>query len=411
MLSPGPSARKDYSAEDPSSPSWKNHRKHIFILSSAGKPIFSRYGDESKLAPLAGMLQALISFVHDTGDDIHHFVAGKNRVVFVTRGSLHLVCINCSGESVPYIARQLNFLHAQIISILTGKVEKIFQRNASFDLRGLLGGTDRVLRSLIREGSGEPTMLLQATPCLRMPAATRAELGRLLAATRPTALLFGVLLARGCLVQLLRPKKTPLHQHDLLLIMNTVNSSASFREDETWLPVCLPSFNEMAMLFAHVSFVAPELCLVLLTTQSDAFEPLSLCRQQVCPRRLPPAAAAASSAAAARSAAADSSTYTTTSVSSTSSTSSPTVSSSTHLLHLRLLVRRLPRRWCSGCRRRRSCAGRSSARWRSRSTTSRRWAPPRSATSSTTSPRTTSSPRRAPARTRARSARTATGLR
>ena len=66
--------------------------------------------------------------------------------------------------------------------------------------------------------------------------------------------------------------------------MNTVNSSASFREDETWLPLCLPSFNERAMLFAHISFVAPELCLVLITTTADAFAPLSLCRQQVVER-------------------------------------------------------------------------------------------------------------------------------
>ena len=66
--------------------------------------------------------------------------------------------------------------------------------------------------------------------------------------------------------------------------MNTVNSSASFREDESWLPLCLPNFNSRAMLFAHVSFVAPELCLVLITTSAEAFEPLSLCRQQVVQR-------------------------------------------------------------------------------------------------------------------------------
>ena len=210
--------RKRYDIEDPQAPSWVLHRKHIFILSSAGKPIFSRYGDESKMAPLAGVLQALISFVRDTGDHIRHVRAGAHRMVFVTRGSLYLVGVSSSGDSVPYIARQLHFLHAQIISILTAKVETIFQKNASFDLRGLLGGTDRVLRTLIREGSSEPTMLLQATPCLRMPAATRAELGRLLAATRPAALLFGVLLSRGFLVQLLRLKRTPLHPHDLVLV-------------------------------------------------------------------------------------------------------------------------------------------------------------------------------------------------
>ena len=54
-LSPMDRARKRYDVEDPAGPAWALHRKHIFILSSAGKPIFSRYGDESKLAPLVGV--------------------------------------------------------------------------------------------------------------------------------------------------------------------------------------------------------------------------------------------------------------------------------------------------------------------------------------------------------------------
>ena len=60
-------ARKRYDEEDPTSPAWALHRKHILVLSNAGKPIFSRYGDESRLAPVTGVLQALISFVKDSG--------------------------------------------------------------------------------------------------------------------------------------------------------------------------------------------------------------------------------------------------------------------------------------------------------------------------------------------------------
>ena len=63
---------KRYDEEGPDSASWALHRKHIFVLSSAGKPIFSRFGDESLLAPLAGVLQALISFVSESGDTIRY---------------------------------------------------------------------------------------------------------------------------------------------------------------------------------------------------------------------------------------------------------------------------------------------------------------------------------------------------
>ena len=36
---------------------WARRSKHFFILSDAGKPIFSRWGDEQELATFMGVLQ------------------------------------------------------------------------------------------------------------------------------------------------------------------------------------------------------------------------------------------------------------------------------------------------------------------------------------------------------------------
>ncbi len=38
-------------------------KKHIFILSSSGKPIFTRYGDEQEMVTTFGLLQAVVSIV------------------------------------------------------------------------------------------------------------------------------------------------------------------------------------------------------------------------------------------------------------------------------------------------------------------------------------------------------------
>ena len=204
------SPRKRYDEEEPNTPAWASHRKHVFILSSAGKPIFSRFGDESKLSPVAGVLQALISFVQDTGDTIRHVCVGQHRIVFLMRGPLYLVAVSTCGDTVEYLWEQLHYLHAQIISILTSKVEQIFARNASFDLRGLLGGTDRVIRSMIRYANSEPSLLFNAVPCLRVPAAARAELAKVLS-NRPADTLFAVMIARCHLVQLAKAKRSVLH--------------------------------------------------------------------------------------------------------------------------------------------------------------------------------------------------------
>lgn len=60
---------KSHRDEDVTADSWRQHRKHIFVLSEAGKPIYSRYGSEEALSSTMGVMMALVSFVQ-SGDNV-----------------------------------------------------------------------------------------------------------------------------------------------------------------------------------------------------------------------------------------------------------------------------------------------------------------------------------------------------
>lgn len=62
-------AFKSHRDEDVTADSWRQHRKHIFVLSEAGKPIYSRYGSEEALSSTMGVMMALVSFVQ-SGDNV-----------------------------------------------------------------------------------------------------------------------------------------------------------------------------------------------------------------------------------------------------------------------------------------------------------------------------------------------------
>jgi First Longin domain of FUZ, MON1 and HPS1 len=47
---------------------WRSRRKHFFVLSSAGKPIYARYGDDNIISGYMGVIQTIISFFEDNGD-------------------------------------------------------------------------------------------------------------------------------------------------------------------------------------------------------------------------------------------------------------------------------------------------------------------------------------------------------
>lgn len=86
---------------------WREQKKHIFILSEAGKPIYSLHGNEDKLATLFGVIQALVSFVQHGQDAITSIHARGIKFVFLVRNTLILVAASRSNMSVPQLQLQL----------------------------------------------------------------------------------------------------------------------------------------------------------------------------------------------------------------------------------------------------------------------------------------------------------------
>lgn len=65
--------------EDVTADSWRQHRKHVFVLSEAGKPIYSRYGSEEALSSTMGVMMALVSFVQSGDNIIRSVYSGESR--------------------------------------------------------------------------------------------------------------------------------------------------------------------------------------------------------------------------------------------------------------------------------------------------------------------------------------------
>lgn len=62
--------------EDVTMDAWRRHRKHIFVLSEAGKPVYSRYGSEEALSSTMGVMMALVSFLEAEKNAIRSIHAG-----------------------------------------------------------------------------------------------------------------------------------------------------------------------------------------------------------------------------------------------------------------------------------------------------------------------------------------------
>lgn len=63
-------------AEDVTMDAWRMHQKHVFVLSEAGKPVYSRYGSEEALSSTMGVMMALVSFLEVEKNAIRSIHAG-----------------------------------------------------------------------------------------------------------------------------------------------------------------------------------------------------------------------------------------------------------------------------------------------------------------------------------------------
>ncbi|WVZ04320.1 hypothetical protein V8G54_025126 [Vigna mungo] len=217
--------------EDDGSISWRKRKKHFFVLSHSGKPIYSR------------------------GDSVKSVRAGRHQVIFLVKGPIYLVCISSTEEPYASLRGQLELIYGQMLVILTKSINRCFEKNPKFDMTPLLGGTEIVFSSLIHSFSWNPATFLHAYTCLPLAYATRQAAGAILQDVADTGVLFAILMCRHKVISLVGAQKASLHPDDILLLANFVMSSESFRQADTYL--------------------------VLLSTNSDAFYHLKDCRIRV----------------------------------------------------------------------------------------------------------------------------------
>ncbi|XP_055548155.1 vacuolar fusion protein MON1 homolog A [Wyeomyia smithii] len=290
QTSDGATEQEDYLHD----PNFLNKKRHVFILSSAGKPIYSMHGNEDKLATLFGVMQALVSFVQSSNDSIKSIHAMGVRFVFLVKPPLILVAISRTSHSVQQIQLQLTDVYNQILSTLTlNQMQKTFEKRKNFDLRRLLAGSERLIDHLLVNDqcdhklvSNNPfSFMTHSVRILPLQTSVRETIVGAIQTNcaKIKNLIFAVLIANNKLIALVRMKKYSIHPADLRLIFNLIECSESFKSAESWTPICLPKFDSSGYLHAHVSYLAEDCqaCLLLLSIERDAFFVLSEAKRKI----------------------------------------------------------------------------------------------------------------------------------
>lgn len=275
--------------EDVTAESWRQHRKHVFVLSEAGKPIYSRYGSEEALSSTMGVMMALVSFVQSGDNIIRSVYSEEHTVVFLQKGPLVLVCVSSSRQSEQQLRGELLYVYYQIISMLTqASISRIFEHKKNYDLRRLLAGSEKILDGLLNLVDSDPSFLLAAVHCLPLASSLRDSLSQILQKAITPNLVFSILIAKNQLLTIVQEKNviedSRLEPADVHLLLNLIGASSAFQAGEIWTPICLPLFNPDCYFYAYISYLDPPectVCLLLLSTDKEAFYAVAECKRKI----------------------------------------------------------------------------------------------------------------------------------
>ncbi|XP_024126743.1 vacuolar fusion protein MON1 homolog B [Oryzias melastigma] len=283
------SAFASHRDEDVTTDSWRQHRKHVFVLSEAGKPIYSRYGSEEALSSTMGVMMALVSFVQSGDNIIRSVYSEEHTVVFLQKGPLVLVCVSSSCQSEQQLRGELLYVYYQIISMLTqASISRIFEHKKNYDLRRLLAGSEKILDGLLNLVDSDPSFLLAAVHCLPLASSLRDSLSQILQKAITPNLVFSILIAKNQLLTIVQEKTViedvRLDPADVHLLLNLIGASSAFQAGEIWTPICLPLFNPDCYFYAYISYLDPPectVCLLLLSTDKEAFYAVAECKRKI----------------------------------------------------------------------------------------------------------------------------------
>ncbi|KAK5093537.1 Vacuolar fusion protein mon1 [Exophiala xenobiotica] len=249
----------DIEQEEVAHEAWKAKKKHFLILSAAGKPIYTRHGSDAIISSYVGIIQTIISSYDSWNNQLRGFQAKDARFVILSQTNLFLVAISNLSESEAQLRSQLDALYTQILSTLTlPTLTHIFSVRPSTDLRRPLQGTEVLLSALADSFTrGSPSTLLSALESLRLRKSHRTVINNTMVKARVDELLYGLIVAGGRLVSVIRPKKHSLHPGDLHLIFNMLFEAEGIKAGggESFIPICLPGFNKTGYLYMYVSFL------------------------------------------------------------------------------------------------------------------------------------------------------------
>ena len=249
-------------------------KRHYFIMTEGGTPIYSRYGDEIKNCSLLATFSAIITkFTIFNGDENSpeklNYISNENSlIVFFKKGKIVFIALsNNKTDLISFLYSQLELLYYQLLSIVTSERMPVLEEKPS-SCSKIISGINESMEQIIEYTNNNMVSLLNAYEVL--PIANRNKLNDICTKHRGNALISCIITSNAKeIISLSKSNLINITYSDIILIQCLIMSSDSLRNGESWVPICLPGISSEGFLQLYCNFVVSDKFGILYVTESQ----------------------------------------------------------------------------------------------------------------------------------------------
>ena len=248
-------------------------KRHYFIMTEGGTPIYSRYGDEIKNCSLLATFSAIITKFtifnnEQNSQEKLNYICNENSIIaFLKKGKIVFIALSNKTDSISFLYSQLELLYHQLLSIVTSERMPILEEKPSQCGR-ILSGINESLEQIIEYSNNTMVSLLSSYQVL--PIENRAKINSICQQHLGNALICCLITPDAKeIIALSKSNLINLTFTDMVLIQCLIMSSDSLRNGESWVPICLPGISSEGFLQLYCNFVTTNKFGILYVTESQ----------------------------------------------------------------------------------------------------------------------------------------------
>ena len=248
-------------------------KRHYFIMTEGGTPIYSRYGDEIQNCSLLATFSAIITkftiFNNEkNSQEKLNYISNDNSIIaFLKKGKIVFIALSNKTDSLSFLYSQLELLYQQLLSIVTSERMPILEEKPS-SCSTVLSGINESMEQIIEYSSNTLVGLLSSYQVL--PIENRQKLNNICHKYLKNALICCLITPDAKeIISLSKSNIINISFNDIILIQCLIISSDSLRTGESWVPICLPGISSEGFLQLYCNFVTTDKFGIIFVTESQ----------------------------------------------------------------------------------------------------------------------------------------------